>query len=813
MIGQKLNKRYKITARLGKGAFGTVYRATDMKAGVGDSFLKTPLLIVISKVFSRPASKILNPTRHEVALKVIASDLAVDPAMLERFKREGEALQALRHPNIVGFIDAFQHAENYVIVMEYVSGGSLHELIKAGPMMVERTQQIGLDLCDALIRAHRLKIIHRDLKPENVLIADDGTPKLADFGIARISADTRISHSGMQFGTPYYMAPEAWLGKSLDAQADIWSLGVVLFEMLAGQVPFGGDTAPAVMTKVLKGETPDLKKLRDGVPHNLVNIITRMLTLDKDRRYQTMREVAVDLERSQPAAISLPAKAEHISIDEIEREKVEREVIEKAAREKVEQEAAEKARLEFEELAGKKVAKEKADREAADKFAQEEAARLVEEKLSREKQEREVLKKTAQERTAREAAEKRAREKTEQRYARRTEFIGLLSKIVPSTKVFVVVGIIVGVFWFGSWAMPKFPPAVPTAESTTPLVQQVEPPTSPTPSPTLALSMTSTPAIVGEQSFKIEHLETIAVENLSKLTQLAQFTYNGNFLGLSPSGKMMITDAGLVYDLESRQVICDFSERIDRDHGDGFALSDNYAIIDIYRNDDEIKSWNLLECTDKEINIPAILHVGDITIAPNDIDVLFTAGNVDNRHVLINWDLERGEEKKRTALGSSMVDMKIASDGVTFAASTGGGFAQTYTLADFVLISKFAASNAWANIVLYRPEKDVLITSDEYPTSNTNIRVWKISTEKIIYKIPDATKISDSGLGMSSDGKLFTASKEKALSFWDIDADRESYKLELEKLIVGSIFSDNQKILLVLLDGNRVAIYGVNPDS
>ena len=273
MIGQTLNNRYQIAARIGKGAMGTVYRATDIVSG------------------------------RDVALKIISSDLAVDPAMLERFKREGEALRHLKHLNIVGYIDAFQNDEQSIIVMEYVEGGSLYDLIKRGPLPIEHAVQIALDLCDALISSHRLKIIHRDIKPENILIDNEGTPKLADFGVARLSEGTRMTRSGVQVGTPYYMSPEAWEGKPLDAQADIWSLGVVLFEMLSGHVPFGGDTPLAVMTKVSTTPPPDLKKLRADVPYGLVRIIGKMLSRDKRRRYQTMREVAVELEREQQAMV------------------------------------------------------------------------------------------------------------------------------------------------------------------------------------------------------------------------------------------------------------------------------------------------------------------------------------------------------------------------------------------------------------------------------------------------------------------------------------------------------------------------------
>ncbi len=276
-IGQVLNARYTVTTLLGQGAMGTVYRATDAQTG------------------------------QEVAVKVIARDLSLDPEMLERFRREGAALRQLRHPNIVGFVEAFQHAGQHVIVMEYMPGGSLAELIRQGPVPIERVRRIALGLCDALTRAHELAIIHRDIKPENVLLAEDGTPKLTDFGVAKLlSEGTRLTGTGAQVGTPYYMSPEAWEGKPLDARADIWSLGVVLYEMLTGQVPFGGGTAAAVMAKVLMGPAPDLRKLRPEVPEELGQIVGKMLTRDTQKRYASLRQVGADLERGAPGTVMKP---------------------------------------------------------------------------------------------------------------------------------------------------------------------------------------------------------------------------------------------------------------------------------------------------------------------------------------------------------------------------------------------------------------------------------------------------------------------------------------------------------------------------
>jgi formylglycine-generating enzyme required for sulfatase activity/predicted Ser/Thr protein kinase len=273
MIGQTPQNRYQVTTTLGKGAMGVVYRALDQQ------------------------------TQREVALKVISSDLAPQADILTRFRREGEALQALRHRNIVAFVDMFAVQGHQVIVMEYVPGGNLHQLIRQGPLPLARAREIALDLCDALTSAHRLNIIHRDIKPENVLLAEDGTPKLTDFGLARlVSAKTRLTGSSIMLGTPDYMSPEAWEGRPLDAQGDIWSLGVMLYEMLAGELPFICDTIASLMHKVLTAPAPDIRTIRPQVPPALAEVVGRMLRRDLAERYRTMRQVAVDLE-----AVELPA--------------------------------------------------------------------------------------------------------------------------------------------------------------------------------------------------------------------------------------------------------------------------------------------------------------------------------------------------------------------------------------------------------------------------------------------------------------------------------------------------------------------------
>ncbi|MCL7455479.1 MAG: serine/threonine protein kinase, partial [Anaerolineae bacterium] len=189
---------------LGRGSMGDVYRATDTRTG------------------ELVAVKALDP-------RVVARD----PGILERFVREGEALRQLDHPNIVRMVAAVEDGGQHYLVMEYVAGGSLQDLLDTqGTLPTPRVLEIALDLADALTRAHRLGIIHRDLKPANVLLAEDGTPRLTDFGIAHVAESPRLTQTGVLVGTPDFVSPEACEGKPSDERADIWAFGVLLFEML-----------------------------------------------------------------------------------------------------------------------------------------------------------------------------------------------------------------------------------------------------------------------------------------------------------------------------------------------------------------------------------------------------------------------------------------------------------------------------------------------------------------------------------------------------------------------------------------------------
>lgn len=238
-------------------------------------------------------------TGQPVAIKRLRADLlAHNPEAVRRLIREGEILRQLNHPNIVKMLATLENAGQPIIVMEYVPGGSLQKLLDMQPQLpLERVVDIGLELADALVRVHHVGILHRDLKPANVLLADDGTPRLTDFGVAYLGWQTsRITQEGAILGTSVYMSPEAWRGEKLDARSDIWSFGILLYEMLAGQPPFAAENPVAIMTAILNEPVPTLSQFRPDTPPALAELVKQMLAKARELRIDSMRQVAAGLE-------------------------------------------------------------------------------------------------------------------------------------------------------------------------------------------------------------------------------------------------------------------------------------------------------------------------------------------------------------------------------------------------------------------------------------------------------------------------------------------------------------------------------------
>jgi len=278
MIGQTLS-RYKITGMLGEGGMGVVYRAEDPELG------------------------------REVALKLLPAEMADNPKRLERFRREAKAVAAINHPNIVTIHSIESVETTHFLTMELVEGESLDRLIPPGGMPLAKVFDIAVPLADALSSAHERGIVHRDLKPANVMITQENRIKVLDFGLAKLVEDTdsetgdpsltavptELTAEGMVMGTAPYMSPEQVEGLAMDHRTDIFSLGIVLYEMATGKRPFAGDTSAALVSSILRDSPPTVTEINESLPRHLARIIQHCLEKDPEARYQSAKDVRNEL--------------------------------------------------------------------------------------------------------------------------------------------------------------------------------------------------------------------------------------------------------------------------------------------------------------------------------------------------------------------------------------------------------------------------------------------------------------------------------------------------------------------------------------
>ena len=269
MKGMVFAERYKLVDFIGQGGMSLVYRAVDIRTG------------------------------HSVAIKILKSEYNSDKEFLERFQREAQAASLMSHHNIVNLLDVGVEGEFRYLVLEYVSGSTLKEIIqKRGHINTTTAIQISVRILSALQHAHDNGIIHRDIKPQNILVNSDGLIKVADFGIARMTNAFTISKGDTVVGSVHYSSPEQATGSVVEATSDIYSTGVVLYEMLTGRVPFVGDTPVSVAMQHINATPPPITDFNPNVPSSVIAVVTKALEKSPKKRYQSAREMADALQKA-----------------------------------------------------------------------------------------------------------------------------------------------------------------------------------------------------------------------------------------------------------------------------------------------------------------------------------------------------------------------------------------------------------------------------------------------------------------------------------------------------------------------------------
>jgi serine/threonine protein kinase len=259
--GSIIAGKYKILKEIGRGGMGIVYKAEDTRL------------------------------KRTVALKFMPPELTREPEAKERFAREAQAAAALSHPNICTIFEIDEKEGKSFIAMEYIEGQSIREKVKKSPLEIREALDMAIQAAQGLEEAHKRGIIHRDIKSANIMVTASGQAKVMDFGLAKVSGSSLLTKEASTMGTVAYMSPEQAKGEAVDHRSDIWSFGVVLYEMLTGELPFKGEHEQSLMYAIMNKQPLPLIKVRPGIPREVENIVHTALAKNVAERYQSFEDI------------------------------------------------------------------------------------------------------------------------------------------------------------------------------------------------------------------------------------------------------------------------------------------------------------------------------------------------------------------------------------------------------------------------------------------------------------------------------------------------------------------------------------------
>jgi serine/threonine protein kinase len=722
-VGRTIGNRYQIESLLGQGGMSAVYKATD------------PNL------------------RRLVAIKLIHTHLSDNPNFVRRFKEEAAAVGRLRHPNIVQVHDFDIDDDTYYMVMEYLVGETLQTRLRRlnsanRYIPIKDVIRVCTQMCDAIGYAHKHELIHRDIKPANIMLDLNSDAILMDFGIVKIVGGDYHTATGATIGTAKYMSPEQIRSEKVDERSDIYSLGVTLYEMISGQTPYQADSVMTLAMMVLNDPLPDIRKLRSGIPDNLISVSEKALQKDAADRFQTMEDMAAALEKSESSLSSIASVATVVDDNQIDQKKS--------------QTAAENIIL---------PTKEDSKETIPGRAAQPDQVQVPEASLGKTK-------------SSTEASEIAPLTEPGPIIPQPTlSDVGIAEQPKSRRSIIIIMALIlVGIIAVVALIIFQFqqPPDLE--------IRQFDLPTTPINSNTaqnvVSLAKWETNAYIQELVFSPKGNQIGTVHNLDNLP-LYKYRFYGAIWQLNPAmlHKYLLGHSDEIY---------------------GAAFSPDGQSYATASEDSNVITWNVSDGSQERIFSTSESGYTSVHFSPDD--PLITAGSWSGDIYL--WDLRNGNLLRTLEIpDDSILDVKFSPDGSLLAASTEKGILYIWQVADGSLLHKLSGHNAPVFSLAFSPIGTLLASASD----DDSIGLWDVIDGMLVSSlVGHSDSVYD--VTFSIDGSLLASgSEDSTLRLWQTsDGEMLHMLTEHEERITTLEFSPDGTLLVSGAADGMLHFWGVS---